>query len=59
MYRSSVAGGGGVYGAGGVPSQSSLSLNVPGGTHVAGGRAPSAYLEDLFDGHGGGGGGRL
>lgn len=43
--------GAGVYGAGG-PSQSNLSLNVPGGTHVAGGRAPSAYLEDLFESHG-------
>lgn len=34
------------------PSQ--LSLNVPGGTNVPGGRAPSAYLEDLFENHGSG-----
>jgi hypothetical protein len=33
---------------------SQLSLNVPGGTNVAGGRAPSAYLEDLFENHGAG-----
>ncbi|KAF2196143.1 hypothetical protein GQ43DRAFT_343191, partial [Delitschia confertaspora ATCC 74209] len=33
---------------------SSLSLNIPGGTTVPGGRAPSAYLEDLFESHGGG-----
>lgn len=33
---------------------SQLSLNVPGGTSVAGGRAPSAYLEDLFENHGSG-----
>ncbi|KAF2876314.1 hypothetical protein BDV95DRAFT_222070 [Massariosphaeria phaeospora] len=40
-----------VYGhENGNPSQ--LSLNVPGGTTVAGGRAPSAYLEDLFENHG-------
>ena len=32
---------------------SALSLNVPGGTTVPGGRAPSAYLEDLFEHHGG------
>jgi hypothetical protein len=31
---------------------SNLSLNVPGGTTEAGGRAPSAYLEDLFENHG-------
>lgn len=36
----------------GNPSQ--LSLNVPGGTTVAGGRAPSTYLEDLFENHGNG-----
>jgi len=45
----------GVYGHG--PSNenvSQLSLNVPGGTNVAGGRAPSAYLEDLFENHGAG-----
>ncbi|KAF1953962.1 hypothetical protein CC80DRAFT_418906 [Byssothecium circinans] len=34
------------------PSQ--LSLNAPGGTNVPGGRAPSAYLEDLFENHGNG-----
>ncbi|KAF1845958.1 uncharacterized protein K460DRAFT_282724 [Cucurbitaria berberidis CBS 394.84] len=34
------------------PSQ--LSLNTPGGTAVPGGRAPSAYLEDLFENHGNG-----
>lgn len=33
---------------------SQLSLNVPGGSNVAGGRAPSAYLEDLFENHGNG-----
>lgn len=32
------------------PSQ--LSLNVPGGNTAQGGRAPSAYLEDLFENHG-------
>lgn len=56
--RNSVAtlgnqGGRGIYGHDqGNPSQ--LSLNVPGGTSVAGGRAPSAYLEDLFENHGNG-----
>jgi hypothetical protein len=35
-------------------NMSQLSLNVPGGTSVAGGRAPSAYLEDLFENHGSG-----
>ncbi|KAH7072727.1 hypothetical protein BKA63DRAFT_48844 [Paraphoma chrysanthemicola] len=35
-------------------NMSQLSLNVPGGTTVAGGRAPSAYLEDLFENHGAG-----
>ncbi|OCK82879.1 hypothetical protein K432DRAFT_402545 [Lepidopterella palustris CBS 459.81] len=53
--RSSVAGtvggGGGVYGHG-VNSSSNLSL--PGGGAAAGGRAPSAYLEDLFENHGNG-----
>ncbi|KAF2644186.1 hypothetical protein P280DRAFT_466851 [Massarina eburnea CBS 473.64] len=34
------------------PSQ--LSLNAPGGTHAPGGRAPSAYLDDLFESHGNG-----
>ncbi|KAF1996087.1 hypothetical protein P154DRAFT_324862 [Amniculicola lignicola CBS 123094] len=43
--------GGGVYGG---PNPSQLSLNVPGGSSVAGGRAPSAYLEDLFENHGSG-----
>lgn len=33
---------------------SALSLNVAGGTTVAGGRAPSTYLEDLFENHGNG-----
>ncbi|KAH6612430.1 hypothetical protein C7974DRAFT_405539 [Boeremia exigua] len=33
-------------------SVSNLSLNVPGGTTEPGGRAPSAYLEDLFETHG-------
>jgi hypothetical protein len=33
---------------------SQLSLNVAGGTTVPGGRAPSAYLEDLFENHGSG-----
>ncbi|KAF2832016.1 hypothetical protein CC86DRAFT_281094 [Ophiobolus disseminans] len=42
----------GVYGHNDNVSQ--LSLNVPGGTNVAGGRAPSAYLEDLFENHGSG-----
>jgi hypothetical protein len=43
----------GIYGhEHGNPSQ--LSLNVPGGSSVAGGRAPSAYLEDLFENHGNG-----
>ncbi|KAF2133970.1 hypothetical protein P153DRAFT_280232 [Dothidotthia symphoricarpi CBS 119687] len=32
---------------------SQLSLNVPGGS-TTGGRAPSAYLEDLFENHNGG-----
>jgi hypothetical protein len=31
---------------------SQLSLNVPGGTNVPGGRTPSGYLEDLFEHHG-------
>ncbi|ORY11239.1 hypothetical protein BCR34DRAFT_601505 [Clohesyomyces aquaticus] len=43
---------GGIYGNGGQNNPSQLSLNVPGGTSVAGGRAPSAYLEDLFENHG-------
>lgn len=34
-------------------SMSQISLNVPGG-NAAGGRAPSAYLEDLFENHGNG-----
>ncbi|KAJ4301010.1 hypothetical protein N0V90_003099 [Kalmusia sp. IMI 367209] len=34
-------------------SASQLSLNVPGGS-TTGGRAPSAYLEDLFENHGNG-----
>jgi hypothetical protein len=42
----------GVYGHG-QASVSNLSLNVPGGTQEPGGRAPSAYLEDLFENHGG------
>ncbi|KAF2630821.1 hypothetical protein BU25DRAFT_387021 [Macroventuria anomochaeta] len=42
----------GVYGHG-QASVSNLSLNVPGGSTEAGGRAPSAYLEDLFENHGG------
>ncbi|KAJ4337346.1 hypothetical protein N0V95_008358 [Ascochyta clinopodiicola] len=42
----------GVYGQGN-GTMSNLSLNVPGGTTEAGGRAPSAYLEDLFETHGG------
>jgi hypothetical protein len=42
----------GVYGHN--ENMSQLSLNVPGGTTVAGGRAPSAYLEDLFENHGSG-----
>lgn len=42
----------GVYGNDhGDPSQ--LSLNVPGGSST-GGRAPSAYLDDLFENHGNG-----
>jgi hypothetical protein len=44
----------GVYGNGNLDSASHLSLNAPGGTTVAGGRAPSAYLEDLFENHGAG-----
>lgn len=43
----------GIYGQGN-DNVSQLSLNVPGGTNVAGGRAPSAYLEDLFENHGSG-----
>ncbi|CAO2649013.1 Nn.00g099620.m01.CDS01 [Neocucurbitaria sp. VM-36] len=43
----------GIY-AQGNDNVSQLSLNVPGGTSVAGGRAPSAYLEDLFENHGSG-----
>jgi hypothetical protein len=46
----------GMYGAE-AGSMSQLSLNVPGGTTVPGGRAPSAYLEDLFENHGGAGNG--
>jgi hypothetical protein len=34
-------------------SPSQLSLNVPGGS-TTGGRAPSAYLDDLFENHGNG-----
>jgi hypothetical protein len=33
---------------------SNLSLNMPGGSAVAGGRAPSAYLDNLFEEHGNG-----
>lgn len=44
----------GVYGHTSNENVSQLSLNVPGGTTVAGGRAPSAYLEDLFENHGNG-----
>ncbi|KAH7402061.1 hypothetical protein DE146DRAFT_454184 [Phaeosphaeria sp. MPI-PUGE-AT-0046c] len=44
----------GVYGHSSNDNVSQLSLNVPGGTTVAGGRAPSAYLEDLFENHGSG-----
>ncbi|KAI4918693.1 hypothetical protein J4E90_003080 [Alternaria incomplexa] len=33
---------------------SQLSLNVPGGTTVPGGRTPSGYLDDLFENHGNG-----
>jgi hypothetical protein len=44
----------GVYGHTSNENVSQLSLNVPGGTSVAGGRAPSAYLEDLFENHGSG-----
>ncbi|EOA80898.1 uncharacterized protein SETTUDRAFT_157872 [Exserohilum turcica Et28A] len=36
---------------------SQLSLNVPGGTNVPGGRTPSGYLDDLFENHGTGNGG--
>ncbi|KAF2265610.1 hypothetical protein CC78DRAFT_579107 [Lojkania enalia] len=44
---------GAIYGHGhSNPSQ--LSLNVPGGSSVAGGRAPSTYLDDLFENHGNG-----
>lgn len=60
MYnRNSVATNGGnrgMYGAE-AGSMSQLSLNVPGGTTVPGGRAPSAYLEDLFENGAGGAGG--
>ncbi|KAI1607304.1 GTPase-activating protein [Pyrenophora tritici-repentis] len=35
-------------------SASQLSLNVPGGSNVPGGRTPSGYLEDLFENHGSG-----
>ncbi|KAL6708751.1 hypothetical protein ACN47E_002447 [Coniothyrium glycines] len=42
----------GVYGHGN-DTLSQLSLNVPGGS-ATGGRAPSAYLEDLFENHGSG-----
>lgn len=41
----------GMYGAEG-GSMSQLSLNVPGG-NATGGRAPSAYLEDLFESNAG------
>lgn len=41
----------GVYGHN--DNMSQLSLNVPGG-NATGGRAPSAYLEDLFENHGSG-----
>jgi hypothetical protein len=44
----------GVYSHNGNDNVSQLSLNVPGGTTVAGGRAPSAYLDDLFENHGAG-----
>ncbi|KAF1920170.1 hypothetical protein BDU57DRAFT_437599 [Ampelomyces quisqualis] len=44
----------GVYSHASNDEMSQLSLNVPGGTTVAGGRAPSAYLEDLFENHGSG-----
>ncbi|USP79851.1 hypothetical protein yc1106_07125 [Curvularia clavata] len=40
----------GVFGQDNNTSQ--LSLNVPGGTNVPGGRTPSGYLEDLFENHG-------
>ncbi|KAF1838706.1 hypothetical protein BDW02DRAFT_488578 [Decorospora gaudefroyi] len=43
----------GIYGHGN-DNMSQLSLNVPGGTTVAGGRAPSTYLDDLFENHGAG-----
>ncbi|KAF2854899.1 hypothetical protein T440DRAFT_362982, partial [Plenodomus tracheiphilus IPT5] len=39
------------YGGEGHANMSNLSLNVPGGS-TTGGRAPSAYLEDLFENHG-------
>jgi hypothetical protein len=42
----------GIYGPDNNVSQ--ISLNVPGGTNAPGGRAPSAYLEDLFESHGSG-----
>jgi hypothetical protein len=44
----------GMYGHTSNENVSQLSLNVPGGTTVPGGRAPSAYLEDLFENHGAG-----
>lgn len=59
--RSSMVGtvGGGYVGAlGQSGSSSTLNLTVPGGTSAAGGRAPSAYLEDLFESHGQEGAGR-
>ncbi|CAA9962294.1 hypothetical protein PTMSG1_05670 [Pyrenophora teres f. maculata] len=40
-------------------SASQLSLNVPGGSNVPGGRTPSGYLEDLFENHGSGSGDRF
>lgn len=40
----------GIYGQGN-ENLSQLSLNVPGG-NATGGRAPSTYLEDLFENHG-------
>lgn len=42
-----------VYGHTDAGDMSNLSLNVPGGS-TTGGRAPSAYLEDLFENHGSG-----
>lgn len=42
-----------VYGHSDTGDMSNLSLNVPGGS-ATGGRAPSAYLEDLFENHGSG-----